>query len=1475
MGWNYLIYAAIALVSAYIALRSIKPPRPSPRDLTVTGQGNTSTLPVVYGLRRTGGTAVFAETTGNSDEYLWLIIALSEGEIDAVEQLWLNDVPILDYNFLDSRSVDQEAWVNWNYSDTAPNGGTGSDGNPTPAGNAPIAAWIHLGADSQVANDYWVANAPGWTANHRLQGIAHVKFRIQRRWVRSRKTRDGNRIYKYWQFDGIPRIQADIRGRKVSDPRNPTADPAYSSNGALILRDYMTNTRFGKGIPAAAIDDPSFIRAANALDGVTDVQDRVSMGQPVRIINATYIAPDIQWLYFSNLPENAIVAPGANVSNAASGGGTAEGEVLFALKYPVGEESVFWVSVRNTVGKFTTGHTIHIGAEAFRVLQTNVIVDTGQSSWDNVASLAAASNVGLPFVSGKYQAVADIVRTEVAHHFDVGQIKNIDIEDTNLVDRLNRAEAIFTNPAKNWDGDSAFWPNPDSTEESDLLAQDNGLELNEEINLESCTSRPHAAEIARRTVLTSRQQHGNMVVVGDGDGIDITPGDLIEITHPVLGYNRKQWLVIEVGGEFGASREFYIREYSPTLYTFGGGTIDAYADNTDLDLDIEPPTGLTATQRSRENPDGSLFTAVDAAWTPLDSAAGGYEVRWRDADADDWSYLTTRGEGAQLTGIGAGRTLTWQLRSVSSIGNTSEWVNGPSITIQAYDGHITIYFQANQPSGGVRNDLWFETDDDHELHVHDGTTWVPAGSTDVDFAGFGGDDVVVTTRGFTIAFYAPSTFPPTDDSLPSGNLMPGYLWFATDRPGTSYRWNGSVWVIRSIGVSTGAPVGGQDGVGLETIYARTDGAALAANQQPLDTWGYKAYQGGTRNGVTWTSAPPDITGGQVRYSATREVHGVPMVGDAIPAPWETAFVVSSIEIPDVRERIYTIVPDIRTANNLPVAQRPNDAWTVGEVGTRGGLTWSRTPQTPTVANPIRVEAERPIPGDASAGDAVPSTSTWTIPRYDANLGATGTSFEFIFARTATASLAMTQAPDDAWGYRRPTVAGGLAWRNTSVGLTQDFPYLWFSLREVPAETAEGDPVTDTWAAPTIIGHFAAAGAPGTPGRPGIPGPPGEQGIQGPRGFAGRERSFGYLTVPHGTDPALLTGTFGFSVASTGTVRPTGGVVINNAQGVAIRHNWDDSFPGNIDQAANDYYEIWFQFDVATDIPPSGSPPRRIASSRISGPIEIHLDAGIPGGAGPPGRQGEDGEDGVGIVGLSLVRAIPGSPAQLMVQLTNRQIFIPFPLGPQGEKGDAGVGITSVEATGGHNAGDITTVTVTLTDGTTSEFSVAPGEDGDAGVGITSVEGPAQDPDAGDPYPITFNYTDGSSDTLNIPTPDAPTTLDPDDVVLKKFRETVVILPPQQANAVAIDLNQGSIFEGRVTGAGPFTINVANPVVGQSFTMLLQSDQVVQVPAPDVNNANRLITYGGEGQLQQGFNMVSVIVLGGTPHQYHANISHRN
>jgi hypothetical protein len=191
------------------------------RSALVNKNSNIEQIPVIYGTRRVGGTIVFVETSGGSNTYLYLCLVLGEGEVQAIGDVYIDDVLLTSgsrhFNYV---TVDKK-----------------------------------LGTDAQAASTVLTA-APSWGSTDKLSGVAYLGVRL---------------TYNADVFSGIPTITADVQGRKVYDPRTSTT--AYSSNPALCLRDYLTNTRYGKGLPTSVIDDVTFSAAANDCDVTVDSYD--------------------------------------------------------------------------------------------------------------------------------------------------------------------------------------------------------------------------------------------------------------------------------------------------------------------------------------------------------------------------------------------------------------------------------------------------------------------------------------------------------------------------------------------------------------------------------------------------------------------------------------------------------------------------------------------------------------------------------------------------------------------------------------------------------------------------------------------------------------------------------------------------------------------------------------------------------------------------------------------------------------------------------------------------------------------------------------------------------------------------------------------------------------------------------------------------------------------------------------------------
>jgi hypothetical protein len=196
-------------------------------DFTVEAQGrdqvvrsSVATRKIVYGRAMVSGPLVFSANSGSKNSTLWLVIALAGHEIDAVETVYLNETAL-------------------------PNLGDVTTGPY--AGKVRVNA--HRGNAGDPADADLIAANVGWTADHKLTGVAYIAVRL------------------IWDQDvfpqGIPNCKALVRGRKLYDPRTGTT--VWSANSALVVRDYHTAS-FGLEASASEIDDALVIAAANICD---------------------------------------------------------------------------------------------------------------------------------------------------------------------------------------------------------------------------------------------------------------------------------------------------------------------------------------------------------------------------------------------------------------------------------------------------------------------------------------------------------------------------------------------------------------------------------------------------------------------------------------------------------------------------------------------------------------------------------------------------------------------------------------------------------------------------------------------------------------------------------------------------------------------------------------------------------------------------------------------------------------------------------------------------------------------------------------------------------------------------------------------------------------------------------------------------------------------------------------------------------
>lgn len=203
------------------------------KGILLNKQSNDANIPVIYGERLTGGTRVFMETSGTDNTYLYMSIVMAEGEINDITEIRVDDKIVTWASALsDGTAVEVNS----------------SDANFYKNSESLIRIEPHYGTDGQSASTL-LSTLANWGSNHKLSGLCYLAIRFK--WNQD-------------AFTGIPKVQAKIQGKKVKTYNASLVEQSasYQTNPAWCLLDYLTNSRYGKGLSTSEIDLQSFYDAS-------------------------------------------------------------------------------------------------------------------------------------------------------------------------------------------------------------------------------------------------------------------------------------------------------------------------------------------------------------------------------------------------------------------------------------------------------------------------------------------------------------------------------------------------------------------------------------------------------------------------------------------------------------------------------------------------------------------------------------------------------------------------------------------------------------------------------------------------------------------------------------------------------------------------------------------------------------------------------------------------------------------------------------------------------------------------------------------------------------------------------------------------------------------------------------------------------------------------------------------------------------
>lgn len=557
--------AAVGVASytaAKKAQKAARRPNDEQRGVLVNKESNVEQIPVIYGERRVGGVRVFVSTDGTyktvggergwysgyhpdtevyddvtgtpTNQYLYIALVLAEGEVESITDIYVDDLPITDAKY--------SGLVNYN---------------------------VYLGTDDQTMpdSDYLREANEFWTADHRLRGVAFLGLRF---------------TWDEEAFSGIPDVTALVKGKKVYDPR--TATTAWSDNPALCIRDYLTNTRYGKGIPTSAIDDVAIAAAADDCD-----------------------------------------------------------------------ESV----------------TLYDGGGSGKLFTCNAVLDTSKSLFDNLNILLLGCRGFLPYSQGQYRLKIDGSRSSEFTFTNNEIIDGIVITGESKDEKLNRVSVKFPNPDANWQPDTAIWPPAGSTEETTFLAEDGGVLLQEDIDLDTITNYYQARDLARVLVLRSRNAI-TCSIKTTSEALQLEIADVISITHLTPGWVAKPFQVTQMQLNEDGTVSLNLLEYDSTIYTWEEGTEQtAYPDsNLPNPFTVGVVSNITVTETTTLGSDGTVIPTGLIEWdTSYDRLVNQYEIQYKltsEADTEFKSIFTSVPK-YEFYNAEVGISVTIRIRAINSL----------------------------------------------------------------------------------------------------------------------------------------------------------------------------------------------------------------------------------------------------------------------------------------------------------------------------------------------------------------------------------------------------------------------------------------------------------------------------------------------------------------------------------------------------------------------------------------------------------------------------------------------------------------------------------------------------------------------------------------------------------------------------------------------------------------------------------------
>jgi len=540
------------------------------------------------------------------------------------------------------------------------------------------------GGPSTLMHTNFPTIADGVTHNSQFQNVAYAAcvFKIDR---------DDP------QYHGPPNVTYYVKGIAVygvddndGEGYTLTALKEYSNNAALVLLDYLTNSKYGGGLDINKVDLESFYLAQEICGKLVEVNGSTVLPKEGKLWSKEVGDRTLQRYEFNGVLDtgNSIRTNVEKILSAMSHARLFWSNGMYSLRLLYPE---IW-----TAGSWNEGDIVqHIyGANQinlFRANKTTTDEPGVTSDWEDDWDIGPDQQLVAAYLTDD-----DIIINET-----------INIAWPDLSDRYNFCTVEFLNESKDFEKDSASWPDKydaDGPYLTTYIDEDNGLQLETTASPAGVTNIHHAKAYAEEVVRRSRNSH-SLVLSLSKDFLYLEPGDVLHVQSNELEINSILYMIDELTVTKDSLLELKLTVFDARTFAWNAPDDEVVPARSVWNSLVPQVKNLTYSQPS-ETMIG--LTAGRLSWeAPAGIAVKHYAIYMTDGvAAEDQNLGTTVDTYYDLPILAAGRYIA-AVQTVSVSGHAprihartgSEW---PSVGFEV--GSNTF----NDGTVGDRNQAFFE-----------------------------------------------------------------------------------------------------------------------------------------------------------------------------------------------------------------------------------------------------------------------------------------------------------------------------------------------------------------------------------------------------------------------------------------------------------------------------------------------------------------------------------------------------------------------------------------------------------------------------------------------------------------------------------------------------------------------------------------------------------------------------------------------